>query len=159
MTSPPIEFLQSLASSHPSLLELCQTLRDLYERKLWHELSLEVQKAFAMPELASDGLLAAMYTNFISDFGHKINLLYLAKFAQAVAKQYSDVAVATAFLETQITGLEELKRPQTVEPILYLKMQIAELKVYSRDDAACKEMFEAGLAQVESMHEVRSRDP
>ncbi|KAI7989602.1 hypothetical protein LOK49_LG13G01935 [Camellia lanceoleosa] len=43
-----LQYLDSLRSTHPELSEWYNTLSDLYQRKLWHQLTLKLEQAAAV---------------------------------------------------------------------------------------------------------------
>ncbi|CAI9772258.1 unnamed protein product [Fraxinus pennsylvanica] len=43
------EYLESLRTAHPELSEWYNTLADLYQRKLWHQLTLKLEQFVALP--------------------------------------------------------------------------------------------------------------
>lgn len=157
MSTPPLRFLDNVASEHTSLAPMCQQLRDLYDRKLWHELSVELEGTFRLPEVIQAGLLQQFYTDFVLDFGSKLNLLRLAKFAREVARNHADPPAAIAFLEQQIASLEALKSSglNPREAVICLDMQIAELMIYAGNLPGCKARMDKGLQSVEGMQDVR----
>ena len=46
MASRPLEFVEQLAGEQPALAEDLAELRSLYERKLWHQLTLKLEELF-----------------------------------------------------------------------------------------------------------------
>ena len=61
------------------------TFEDLWERKLWHQLTDRLLEFYARPESESQRL--PIYNNFIVSFADKINQLKLAKLALSAATQ------------------------------------------------------------------------
>jgi len=63
---------------------------------------------------------------------------------------------AIAFLQSVIALLQESKEPPVAlaAPILYLRMQIASLHLRAGDERKCKELVEAGQAQLAAMEDV-----
>ena len=43
-----LEYLDSLRSTHPELSDWYNTLADLYQRKLWHQLTLKLEQFVAL---------------------------------------------------------------------------------------------------------------
>jgi 26S proteasome regulatory subunit N9 len=86
----PVDYLEKLHASHPALAEDVADMAGLYQRKLWHQLTLKVEECFSKPEWSQGGLPLDFYNNFIAEFGYKINLLKLSQFAVHVAKSISD---------------------------------------------------------------------
>ena len=94
MASKSRDNLQAVFQAHSELdKEVCSELVSLYDRKLWHELSLRLRELFKDPTYQP--YVKDLYEGFIVDFGQKMNLLYFAQFAHDVAKTLDrDAAVA-----------------------------------------------------------------
>jgi hypothetical protein len=154
MATKPTERLHSLFQSHVELdKEVCSTMVSLYDRKLWHELSLKLKELFKAPDYLP--YIQELFEGFIVDFGHKMNLLYFAQFAHDVAKSM-DRDAAVALLTKHADGLRALKGFPTKEPLLFLDMSIAEHFIDVAHMDECKERLDQGLGQLESMSDVRS---
>jgi 26S proteasome regulatory subunit N9 len=63
------------------------TFEDLWERKLWHQLTDQLLDFFQSPE--SKGQQLAIYKNFILTFADKINQLKLVRLALSASKEIS----------------------------------------------------------------------
>lgn len=61
------------------------TFEDLWERKLWHQLTDQILEFFSTPESKSQQL--PIYNTFISSFADKINQLKLVKIALLASRQ------------------------------------------------------------------------
>lgn len=61
------------------------TFEDLWERKIWHQLTDELLEYFQIPESASQRL--PIYNTFIVSFADKINQLKLVKLALSASAQ------------------------------------------------------------------------
>jgi 26S proteasome regulatory subunit N9 len=98
--------------------------------------------------------LVQLYHNFIRDFETKINLLKLAHFAVIVSKQYPEKGAAVAYLEEVIEKLRTSGERRVDEPILYVKMQVAALKLQRGEIQECKKLLEEGRTTLDSMTDV-----
>ncbi|WAR07666.1 PSD13-like protein [Mya arenaria] len=74
-------------------------LEELYNKKLWHQLTLRVGNFVKNPIFSKGEGLIRMYENFISDFEHRINHLALAEIIVFVVRQIQDPKQAVDFLE------------------------------------------------------------
>ena len=70
------------------------TFEDLWERKLWHQLTDRLLEYFSRTESASQRL--AIYNTFIVSFADKINQLKLVKLALSAATQCNGELTPTA---------------------------------------------------------------
>jgi 26S proteasome regulatory subunit N9 len=147
-------WIEGAAAERPHLTVPLAALGDLYHRKLWHQLTEHLEQCIDLPEFQEDGFLVMLYHNFVSGFAHKINQLKLAFFAAAVSKHMASAEVGAAaslfclsllashhvaqpkpgyalqegfdFIQNVIDNLEASKQPDTEQPVLYLRMQLAQ---------------------------------
>lgn len=75
-------------------------IEQLYNRKLWHQLTLRLKKLVNNPKngMDGDGLLR-FYNDFLSDFEHRINPLALIEILHQVVSYFGDYGEAIAFME------------------------------------------------------------
>ncbi|CAN4091010.1 unnamed protein product [Withania somnifera] len=126
----------------------------MYQRKLWHQLSLKLEQFVALAVFQAGDTLIQLYHNFITDFETKINLLKLAHFAVTVSRQYSEKEAAIGYLEGVAEKLLNTKETRIEEPILYIKLQIALFNLELGDQKECKKLLEQGNATLDSMTDV-----
>nr|KYP54434.1 26S proteasome non-ATPase regulatory subunit 13 [Cajanus cajan] len=175
-----LQYLESLRNAHPELADWYNSLADLYQKKLWHQLTLKLEQFVALAvfqvvigtgkkmgtflamiasgfrvgsEDAGDALIQ-LYHNFITDFETKINLLKLAHFAVIVSRQYSEKEAAVGYLGGVIEKLQATREQRIEEPILYIKMQIAIFKLEQGDQKECKKLLEDGKSTLDSMTDI-----
>ena len=92
------DFLQKQADSAPELAADYAQMTDLFQRKLWHQLTLKLDDFVKLPAAASH--LQPLYETFVVDFKHRLNKLALARVQVAVAKQLGDIAQQAFFCKT-----------------------------------------------------------
>mmetsp|Transcript_20276 Transcript_20276/g.32862 ORF Transcript_20276/g.32862 Transcript_20276/m.32862 type:complete len:391 (-) Transcript_20276:1318-2490(-) len=145
-------YLNGQASAHPELAEHFSEMLDLYERRLWHQLTLKLEECIAMPAFQTGELLIQLYHSFVTDFEHKISPLKLGHIAVAVGGRYGDRAAAAAFMDTVVVKLTEGRQPGHEEPVLYLRMHIALLHVNDgRASEARAMVLEDGKAALDAL--------
>ncbi|KAF2305447.1 hypothetical protein GH714_005368 [Hevea brasiliensis] len=149
-----LQYLESLSNAHPEHAEWYNSLADLYQRKLWHQLTLKLEQFVAFAVVQAGDTLIQLYHNFISDFETKINLLKLAHFAVIVSKQYKEKDAAISYLEGVIEKLRATREQRNEEPILYIKMQLAIFKLEQGDQKECKKLLEDGKSTLDSMTDI-----
>lgn len=149
-----LAFLDAQKAAHPDLAGWFAEMSDLYQRKLWHQLTLKLEQFLALAILQAGDLLIQLYHSFISDFDTKINLLKLAHFAVIVSRQYAGKDMAISFLESVIEKLRNTKERRIDEPIVYVKMQIGALRLQSGEQKECKDLVEEGKTLLDSMTDV-----
>uniref|UniRef100_A0A5B6YJU7 PCI domain-containing protein n=1 Tax=Davidia involucrata TaxID=16924 RepID=A0A5B6YJU7_DAVIN len=149
-----LQYLDSLRNAHPELSDWYNTLADLYQKKLWHQLTLKLEQFVALAVFQAGDALIQFYHNFITDFETKINLLKLAHFAVIVSRQYSEKEAAISYLEGVIDKLQDAREMRKEEPILYIKMQIAIIKLEKGDPKECKKLLEDEKSTLDSMTDI-----
>ncbi|XP_021725590.1 26S proteasome non-ATPase regulatory subunit 13 homolog B-like [Chenopodium quinoa] len=149
-----LQYLDTLRSAHPELAEWYNTLADLYQKKLWHQLTLELEKFVALAVFQAGDALIQLYHNFITDFETKINLLKLAHFAVIVSRQYAEKEAAIGYLEGVIEKLHATRESRIEEPVLYIKMQMALFKLEQGLQKECKKILEDGKTTLDSMTDI-----
>ncbi|KAI3453854.1 hypothetical protein Pfo_010517 [Paulownia fortunei] len=149
-----LQYLETLRNAHPELSEWYNTLSDLYQKKLWHQLTLKLEQFVALAVFQAGDALIQLYHNFITDFETKINLLKLAHFAVIVSRQYSEKEAAINYLEGVTEKLRNTRETRIEEPILYIKMQIGLFKLDQGDQKECKKLLEEGKSTLDSMTDI-----
>ncbi|XP_053621755.1 26S proteasome non-ATPase regulatory subunit 13 [Plodia interpunctella] len=93
------DFLTRKQSAEPSLATEWASLEELYNKKLWHQLTLKLQDFVKRPEQKKGDNLIQLYNNFLSTFENKINPLSLIEICAHIVEQYSNKREAITFLE------------------------------------------------------------
>ncbi|KAK9816790.1 hypothetical protein WJX72_005132 [[Myrmecia] bisecta] len=154
MADQAVQYLETQQAQHPNLGNQLEQFRDLYQRKLWHQLTVKLEEALTQAEFRRGDFLIPLYEHFIASFAHKINLLKLAHIAITVAQQYSQPDDAITFLEGVIKQLEETKLPRIDQPVLIMRAQIAQYKLKMGYVQECKGLVEAAKETLDSLHDV-----
>ncbi|UYV71583.1 PSMD13 [Cordylochernes scorpioides] len=87
-------------------------LEALYNKRLWHQLTLKIQNFVKSPHLQNETALVELYENFIGDFENKINPLALVEIITHVNKQISDYDQRVEFIKKtkeKVKGSAEAK--------------------------------------------------
>ncbi|CAL5025661.1 unnamed protein product [Urochloa decumbens] len=149
-----LEFLEAQGATRPELAEWYAALADLYQRKLWHQLTLKLDQFLALAVVQAGDALIQLYNHFISDFETKINLLKFAHFTVVVSRQYLDKDAGINYLEGVISKLHDTREARVEEPILYVKMQIATFLLEKGNPKGCKKLLEEGKTTLDTMVDV-----
>ncbi|OEL23142.1 26S proteasome non-ATPase regulatory subunit 13-like protein B [Dichanthelium oligosanthes] len=149
-----LEFLEAQGATRPELAEWYAALADLYQRKLWHQLTLKLDQFLALAVVQAGDALIQLYNHFISDFETKINLLKFSHFTVVVSCQYLDKDAGINYLEGVISKLRDTREARVEEPILYVKMQIATFLLENGNQKGCKKLLEEGKTTLDSMVDV-----
>lgn len=78
----------------------------------------------------------------------------LAHFAVIISKQYPEKDAAIRYLEDVIDKLRSSGERRVEEPIVYVKMQIAALKLQCGEQQECKKLLEEGRTTLDNMTDV-----
>lgn len=143
-TQSILAFLEGQAAAYPTLSGELSQMSDLYQRKLWHQLTLALQSVAAMEAAAT--LLQPLYDTFVTDFKHKINKLALAQLQIAVAKQMADAEKRTFFCTqaAEETGKDDKQASS------YILCELARLHLDASQVEECKTQLDAAAAYLES---------
>ncbi|XP_011306849.1 26S proteasome non-ATPase regulatory subunit 13 [Fopius arisanus] len=82
-------------------------LEELYNKKLWHQLTLKLETFVKHPSLQKGDNLIQLYKNFLSTFENKINPLSLVEILAHVIEQFTDKREAIKFLESTEPKVEK----------------------------------------------------
>ncbi|XP_060808999.1 26S proteasome non-ATPase regulatory subunit 13 [Amyelois transitella] len=93
------DFLTRKQSAEPTLASEWATLEELYNKKLWHQLTLKLQDFVKKPELKKGDNLIQLYMNFLVTFENKINPLSLIEICSHIVEQYTNKKESIEFLE------------------------------------------------------------
>ncbi|CAG0897372.1 unnamed protein product [Darwinula stevensoni] len=136
-------------------LEIAE-LEKLYEKKLWHQLTLKLQSVTQNPFFQSEQRLVDLYKNFTYDFETKINPLALVQMLSFVAKQIPSSEEAIQFLEKN-----EAKVKAHSEAVLLLKVLRGQILLHKNGDlVATKTLLEdseKALNDLEGVTDVHGR--
>jgi 26S proteasome regulatory subunit N9 len=130
MSSNPAvkEFIASKASTaqDDQLRQNYTQMKDLYDKKLWHQLTLKLSSFVKLPQFDRGVELIELYDRFIRDFEAKINQLELVKIALSIRRQITDVNDAVNWLQ-KIS--EKISSESQKEAYSYILAEIAWLKL------------------------------
>lgn len=92
------KWVKSQTSSAPSeIAAIFNTFLDLYDKKLWHQLTVEIEQKL-IPLQKSQPYLIPLYENFISDWAAKMNKISLVRYAAKASKQFKTPKESLDFL-------------------------------------------------------------
>ncbi|CAI2175681.1 5446_t:CDS:2 [Funneliformis geosporum] len=134
----PIETLNELRKQcPPDLQEYLNTFEDIYDRKLWHQLTIKIEEFFSIP--ASGPFQVPLFQHFISDWENKMNKLKLVTLGLSVVKQFEDRNQALAFLTSLV---DKVDTPDTRDAYVHAVMETAYIKLMLNDFEGTKESID-----------------
>nr|CAG4641685.1 EOG090X05V9 [Eurycercus lamellatus] len=104
-------------------------LESLYNKKLWHQLTIELLDFVKHPSLQSNNELVQLYENFVADFENKINLLSLTEICAFIVKQMGTADERLSFLKQ----LQE-KVKANKEALALCKVLIGNIVLHEKGD-------------------------
>jgi hypothetical protein len=100
-----LNFLTEQRDEAPADLQhIFLSLEELWERKLWHQLTVELLDYFQNPESTAQRL--PIYNTFIISFADKINQLQLVKLALSASAQIKGKACVPLEFQHNLTKLQ-----------------------------------------------------
>ncbi|KAJ3012618.1 26S proteasome regulatory subunit [Thoreauomyces humboldtii] len=118
----------------PDLRQFYTRFEELYDKKLWHQLTVALETFVAHPASASH--LFPLYENFIRDWKAKMNKLSLVRFLTRASKEISGPKEALEFLSRQAKSLKSDKSAR--EAYVLATMEKAHYELIVGDLVACK---------------------
>jgi len=115
------------------LQEHLTKLKDFYQTKRWHQLTVELEELIKNPRWVEGDFLIQLYHNFIKSFQSKANALKLAQIGLKITAQFKDAEQAIGFLESLTKQIEGNPQAQVllqcnVGSILLEQRKISEVK-------------------------------
>lgn len=131
------DFLAEQRDAAPADLQhLFISFEDLWERKLWHQLTDTLIEFFNHKESAAQRL--PFYRTFILTFADKINQLKLVTLALSAATQCSDSQERLTFLTA---AANKVNNPNSQDAYVYATVAVAKVKLELKDtDGARKDL-------------------
>ncbi|KAI9500920.1 26S proteasome regulatory subunit [Coemansia spiralis] len=144
--NPAYNYLQKQQSEVPSTLtKHFREFEDLYERKLWHQLTKKVEEFINIPEAAPYRI--GLYNEFVKEWRKHMNKVKLVLFALAAARQFDNISEAAEFM-AQIA--EEVNQPESQEAYVLASLESAHFKLLLNDLDSTRETLEKCQKLIES---------
>ena len=131
------EYLTQKRSENEPLSGDWAFIADLYDKRLWHQLTLKLLEFVKNDHFTANGGLLELYENFLYDFETKINPLSLMEIIMSVIKEIQDPEKAIDFLNRQ----KEKVKANNDAQVLCLTA-IGNLKLSERNLKETKEIIE-----------------
>lgn len=132
-------YLNKQRSEAPAeLRSMFDTLEQLYDKKLWHQLTLELHKILDNPAAAP--YYISLYTEFIAEWQEKMNQLLLVQYLSRACQQFKDPQKSLEFLASHAEYLKEKK--DCKDAYCLAVMETAHYKLIVGDVDGCKEAID-----------------
>lgn len=136
-----MDFIESQQNQYPTLAARYHELGELYQKKLWHQLTVALKKFVNDPECLNAENTVQLYSQFISLFEKELNQLEFALLCVQISRQYRDFPTSSAiFLEARYEAKDRIG----LEGSLILQLEMAHLKLCATpsDVKGCREILE-----------------
>ncbi|KAJ3136169.1 26S proteasome regulatory subunit [Physocladia obscura] len=128
-------YLNKAKQSAPAeLREFFDQFEDLYDRKLWHQLTLVLNKFVRLP--SATPFLVPLYDEFVSEWQKRMNQLSLVLFVTTASRTIKDPTTSLAFLNRQVERLKDQSEDR--DSYVLASMEAAHIKLVSADFEGCK---------------------
>jgi len=139
-----LEYITALVNRHPELHAQLSNIAELYQQKLWHQLTDEIEVFIRLPSFHHGNELILFYENFIKEFEARINQLRFTQIIITIARiQLADPNAALAFLAPILNKLKNHK-----EAYILLLSVMAEYKLTLNLIQECKETIELATKEM-----------
>jgi len=128
------------SESDPNLAPLFYSFEDLYQRKLWHQLTGALDEFYKNP--ASTPVKLRLYTNFISNFKYKINQLKLVQFLLLSISEISNANDALDYLKDLQKDLEKQENIDKEQALIFIKIEVARLSLRLGKEIEAREFLD-----------------
>ncbi|XP_065287600.1 26S proteasome non-ATPase regulatory subunit 13-like [Dermacentor albipictus] len=132
--------------SPPELSQEWAEFEELYNKRLWHQLTLKLLAFVRCSQMQQGNALFQMYENFISEFENKMKPLSLVEIAAQVSQSIQDIDQRLGF----ITKTKE-KVKADPEAVVLCNVLYGQNKLAAKDMASVKKVLEETESQAESL--------
>lgn len=123
--------------SPPELSQEWAEFEELYNKRLWHQLTLKMLAFVRHPQMQQLGALYQLYDNFISEFENKMKPLSLVEIAAQVSQSITDLEQRLAF----ITKTKEKVKAEP-EAVVLCNVLYGQNKLAANDMTSVKKVLE-----------------
>lgn len=121
-------------------------LQQHYEKRLWHELTVELMDLLKNESFQKNGGLQEIYDHFLSDFEHRINALSLTEMLLIIGQEIKDPEAKIAFFEG---AKERVKNDAEANVLLLTAIGTVKLSCNKLDET--KKLIKDALVSLETM--------
>ncbi|KAK8379666.1 hypothetical protein O3P69_019567 [Scylla paramamosain] len=119
-------------NSSAELSKIFGEMEELYNKKLWHQLTLALLGLVKEPAMRQGTELISLYTNLIAELENKVNPLSLAQIAGEVITQHADPNEAVTFVERIIPKVRDHQEARVLSNVLIAQVTLSRLEDQAR---------------------------
>ncbi|GIX92050.1 26S proteasome non-ATPase regulatory subunit 13 [Caerostris darwini] len=134
------------AQENPEKAQEWAKMEEYYNKKLWHQLTLQLSTLVKDPSMQEGKALVELYENFLADFENKINPLSLVEILKFVVKQIDEYEKKVDFM----TKTKEKVKGNT-EAVVLCNIILGLLKLEHNDLDSVKKILEETQEMIDAM--------
>jgi len=144
------DYIGTLAVAHPNdeIKQHCVLLKKFHDKKLWHQLTLQLETLVVLPYFNDNLELVNLYQKFIKEFETKMNQLRFVRIVLVIMREFKEPAECISFLQAVS---EKISPEREKEAFSLCLTEIAWLKVKLNLFDDCKQLCEKAFAILESI--------
>ncbi|CCH42327.1 26S proteasome regulatory subunit [Wickerhamomyces ciferrii] len=128
------------SEADPNLSPLFYTFEDLYQRKLWHQLTESLDIFYKNP--LSNKIKLRLYNNFISNFKTNINQLKLVQFLLLSINNLENSNESLEYLTSLQKDLESQDNVDKEQALIFINIEIARLNLRLGKEIEAREFLD-----------------
>lgn len=122
---------------NPEIAQIFQILEKSYQKKLWHQLTVELRKCVVNPAFVAEVELLELYENFIHEFQLRINALQLVEITIPIAQGIFQKSPEDAFFFlNRIKNVSNVKKDQ--QALVRVESAEIELNLNNKPNGQCE---------------------
>jgi 26S proteasome regulatory subunit N9 len=104
-----MDYLEQLALSHPAWMDAISSMSQFYEKKLWHQLTMELNSFLSanIGDFHNDEERKDFYTKFISSFQHRLNPVKFVLLVSKIGHSFTESSGTLDLFESILTSSKE----------------------------------------------------
>eukprot|EP00511_Aplanochytrium_stocchinoi_P002334 CAMPEP_0204837244 /NCGR_PEP_ID=MMETSP1346-20131115/27316_1 /ASSEMBLY_ACC=CAM_ASM_000771 /TAXON_ID=215587 /ORGANISM="Aplanochytrium stocchinoi, Strain GSBS06" /LENGTH=377 /DNA_ID=CAMNT_0051972551 /DNA_START=301 /DNA_END=1431 /DNA_ORIENTATION=+ len=139
-----MDFLRKEAAKYPDLAQRYEGFGDLYQKKLWHQLTVDISSFVLDPACRKKRNWIDLYNNFVKLFEDKLNQLKFVQITSVIAQQFCpSIPAKTHEVEEAIAFMQEIETKKVWkgekgledEAMVVARMAVAELFIRQGSEA------------------------
>jgi len=152
-----VKFLNEVKTSgSPAEMELWAKIEELYNNKLWHQVTLKLQELIKLPSMKEGDKLIKMYSQFVVDFDSKLNPLSLVNIAHVVLERFEKAEEGQAFIEQVGEKVKKNDEAYALTRILVGKIKLHKYDL-RRETQDLLEEVDKTLSEIDGVSSVHSQ--
>jgi hypothetical protein len=142
-----MDVIESLTAESPDLAAAYDNMGQLYEKKLWHQLSISLDEFVGQASNNRGGSFRRLYSDFITKFDARLNQVRLALIISTIGRSFSDPADALELYQTALKARARLGAEASI--CLEMDVVLVSIRLGQLDQA--KELLEGAKSALSGL--------